>query len=195
MVIKRKPQPFNPTRSEKGIISFPRFFIKAITGGYSIYHRLTHAYLESASTEEELVEMISSWESKTEEELWRTLLFTRGLSISTLTGVIRDKHFEQDEEWYYGAWGVYTTKFYEDNPSLYHEVTKIPTDIINMVRQEIASHKTREHEKHMVEIEEKEREYRVAPPTPKPPKPKEEPPVVKKRVIFKKLKKPVNPFD
>lgn len=212
VALKRKKVELVGEKTSRGIISFPRFFIKALSGNFSIYHRLTHSYLESVNTEEELVAKIGEWEAKTEDELWYALLTTRGFSINNLTGVMRNKIFEQDEDWYFGAWGVYTTTFYEKYPHLFTEVNAVPNQIINRVRLEISENQSRMHEKHKVEVERAEQQYKtgvgvsahspkeeiVVPSIRKEEEPKHisaTPPPKKKVKRIIRLPKPVNPFD
>lgn len=211
MVIKKRkkqPKQIEAQVVGRGVFAFPRFYIKAVTGSFTVYHRLTHSYIGSAGNEEELVSLIGEWESLTEKELWTRLIKSRGFSISNVVGMSRDKYFQAEEDWYEGSWGTYTTKFFEKYPELFREVAEVPKQIVNEVRQDIASEQKREHEKHVAHIEEKEREYRAGTkPVEKKPeevkrvpsiikrKPKETPPAKKeeekpKKKVIKKFKMP-----
>lgn len=201
---RRKSVAVDGERTEKGILAFPRFYIKAVTGSFSVYHRLTHSYIGSFRTEEELEVALTDLAEKTEEEVWTGLVKSRTFSLTSLTGAIHSKFTDEREDWYFGAWGVYTTRFYDNHPHLFTEVKSAPMHIINRVRSAIMEEQKKEHERHKAEIERIERGYKEENKAPKPPKAvptiiKEEtptPPPVKepKKIKRIRLPKPVNPF-
>lgn len=117
------------------LIPFPRFYIKAVGGQFSIEHRLTHTYLESVDTEAELVEAIKKWNGMSEKELYTYLLVKRYARFPQQNKV-SNKQFEHEEEWYIGAWSVYTGRFYSTYPELLEEVESIDYNLLNTIKRE-----------------------------------------------------------
>lgn len=215
IIKKTKPAVLEVERSEKGIIMFPRYYIKAVGGHFSLEHRLTHTYITSVKTEEELVELVREWNSKTDEELWQYLIKKRAVFIPKQNEVLTNR-YAHEEDWYTGAWGVYTTKFYEAHPELMVEVKSIDYNVISSIRQKEfeksrAEEQAKREERERAEkaIIEEEKQKKVVASTPiEVPKPK---PEGKKGLLKKRIKKihklengvglpelsinPFNPFD
>ena len=132
--LKKKKVELQGEFTEKGIIAFPRFYIKAVGGAFSLEHRLTHTFMASYATEEELVEGLKEFGGMGEYELYKWLITNRYAHIPNKNYTSR---FEDSaEDWYLNAWGVYTTRFYKEHPELFSEVKDIPRDIVTQVRME-----------------------------------------------------------
>ena len=200
VVIKRKPKAVQveAERTGKGIIAFPRFYIKAVSGSFSIYHRLTHAYMATVPTEGELISKMEKFAGMTERELWEHLLGSRGFSATNVVGMNREKFFKDEEDWYLGAWGVYTTKFYDTHPHLLAEVRDVPKGIINEIRQEMSARQLEEHKAHQERIAQAEKGIIIPKielpqePEQKVEQPKRVPSIIKKKPApAQKVEKPV----
>lgn len=161
MKLKRKKQEVVVTTSHTPFVHYPKFYIKAVGGAFSIEHRLTHSFISSVDTEEELVEELGRLMEMPEEELWHFLLFKRHVYVNSRNGF--SKQNVDAEDWYKGAWIYYTSRFYEKHPELLEEVTDLPYDLINQIRREQnnkeqAEYKARRMEAERVENDIKKRE-------------------------------------
>lgn len=137
---------------------FPRFYIKAVGGDFSLHHRLTHLYLGSVKTEKELVAEIKVWNRMTEEEIWTEVLETPSVRIPS-TMNMNDKSYTYDEEWFAGAWSSYTDKFYDKYPKLLVQTENIPFDYINSFRRQKAEAQHAKHREEEKVKREREKEY------------------------------------
>lgn len=118
-----------------GNYPFPKFYIKAVGGQYSLVHRLTHSYMESVETEEDLIEAVIGYSELEEQELWEHLIDKNRISIPTskVSGLDKESHAD---EMLRTAWYQYTNTFYEENEDLYIEDKVLPIDLLNKIRRE-----------------------------------------------------------
>jgi hypothetical protein len=142
---------------------YPKFYIKAVGGQFSIEHRLTHTYIESVDTEKELVERIKHYVSMGEKDFWEYLIYDRYARIpkpneSVLSTTKKEK--DSYEEWFVSAWSIYTDLFYTKNPKLLVEETKLPYDVITQIRREKAIQDKEETKKREQELREAEERFK-----------------------------------
>lgn len=115
---------------------YPRFYIKAVAGSYTLMHRLTHSYLGSYTTEEELAKEIKDWNSLTDaKELWEVLL-DEGVRVTGSNSYSNVSSKDDNEDWFITAWSAYTDKFYNEHPELLVTEENLPYEIINEIRRE-----------------------------------------------------------
>lgn len=147
---------------------FPLFYIKAVGGKFSIEHRLTHTIVSTVEDEKELLEEMERLVEMPEEELWRFLLYTRSAKIVLQKDF--EKYFDHEEQWYFGAWGMFTAQFYEEHPELYKVVDKLPIETINKIRKEKLDEANAIYKKHRQEVEEQEAQLKTSESSEKKPK-------------------------
>lgn len=136
---------------EKGkIVPFPKFYIKYVGGRYSVEHRLTHSWLSTVDTEKELKQEIRRLNEIPEQELWEFLLYKRSASVVPERDF--ESRFQHEEDWYFSAWGIFTTRFYESNPKLLMEVDSIPYDLVNAIKRERRETANEEYKRRREEI-------------------------------------------
>ena len=141
---------------------YPKFYIKAVSEQYSITHRLTHCYIETVNTEEELVERMKYWVGLDDKELWRYMVRERYQSIPREKNLIfyQQNTKKDDEEWFINAWSLYTDKFYTEHPELYVEEKESPMEAIREFQREEYKRRQLEDEKAKREREEAERRFK-----------------------------------
>lgn len=140
---------------------YPKFYIKAVGGQYSITHRLTHCYIETVNTEEELVERMKYLVELDDKELWRYMVKERYQSIPIEKNLIfYQQNKKDDEEWFINAWSVYTDLFYTKHSELYVEEKEFPMEAIREFQREEYKRRQLEDEKAKREREEAERRYK-----------------------------------
>jgi len=140
---------------------YPKFYIKAVGGQYSITHRLTHCYIETVNTEEELVERMKYWVGLDDKELWRYMVKQCYQPIPREKSLIFYQQNKKDEEeWFIGAWSVYTDLFYTKHPELFVEEKEFPMEAIREFQREEYERMRLEDEKMKREREEAERRYK-----------------------------------
>lgn len=139
----------------KELLPFPKFYIKAVGGTFSVEHRLTHTTMGSVKEEKDLYDEMEMWVEMPEEDLWRFLLEERSARIVPQKDF--DMVFEQQEKMYFGAWGVYTSKFFLENQELYEEVLSNPVDLLNKMRKEKNDIEQAKYQENRRQIEETER--------------------------------------
>jgi hypothetical protein len=117
---------------------YPRVYFKKTGESSVIEHRLTHCYLGSADTEEELAEKVKEFNDMTVKEFYG-LLMKMHAKIPTESERFRiNGKMEKDDEedWYVNAWSVYTDLFYTRYPKLYLEEDKIAHSVVKTIRTE-----------------------------------------------------------
>ena len=141
---------------------YPKFYIKAVGGQYSITHRLTHCYIETVKSEEELVERMKYWVGLDDKELWRYMVKECYQPIPREKSLIfyQQNKKDEEEEWFISAWSVYTDLFYTKHPELFVEEKEFPIDAIREFRREEYERKQEEDERAKREREEAERRYK-----------------------------------
>ena len=140
---------------------YPKFYIKAVGGQYSITHRLTHCYIETVNTEEELVERMKYWVGLDDKELWRYMVKQCYQPIPREKSLIFYQQNKKDEEeWFITAWSLYTDSFYTKYPELYVEEKEFPMEAIREFQREEYERRQLEDEKAKREREEAERRYK-----------------------------------
>ena len=140
---------------------YPKFYIKAVGGQYSITHRLTHCYIETVNTEEELVERMKYWVGLDDKELWRYMVKERYIPIPREKSLIFYQQNKKDEEeWFISAWSVYTDLFYTKHPELFVEEKEFPIGAIREFQREEYKRRQLEDEKAKREKEESERRFK-----------------------------------
>lgn len=138
------------------IPEFPKFYIKAVGGKFSLEHRLTHTTVSSVDTEEELYEELERWNEMPDEELWKFLLYRNYARIVQPKDF--DTVFKEQEDWYFKAWGIYTSRFYENNPELLVTVNELPMELLNRMRKEKNDEEQARYRQNRLDIEEREKE-------------------------------------
>lgn len=139
---------------------YPRFYFCKTSGSITINHRLTHSYVGSADSDEELVEKIKELNAMGEEEFWKMMIFQRYVSIKSPTNsATKDPHLEEREKWFEGAWSVFTDLFYTQNPKLLVVEEQLPMEIINKVKREHYNAEAERNKKADEERRESERLY------------------------------------
>lgn len=111
-----------------------KFYIKAVAQEYSIYHSLTHTFMESVKTEKELKSALKAWNGKSEEELWMFLLDVRYARIPKKSHEGKDKFFDDNDKQYEEAWKIYTERFFSRFKTLAVMQEEIPTELIRSVQ-------------------------------------------------------------
>lgn len=154
-------------RNERGVLAFPRFYIKSVGGQYSLHHRLTHSYIGSFPCEETLKAAVKTFSALTVEQEWEWLMSSRGFSMTAVSGNVVGKKFEHEEDWYFGAWGGYTTRFYEGNPTLFEEVKELPRGVISSIKVKINERQNAAHKAHSEEVSKIEEAIKVQSPASK----------------------------
>lgn len=140
---------------------YPKFYIKAVGGQYSIIHRLTHCYIETAKSEDELVERVKYWVGLEDKELWRYMVKECYQPIPREKSLIFYQQNKKDEEeWFISAWSVYTDKFYDKHPELFVEEKEFPIEAIREFQREEYKRQREEDERAKREREEAERRYK-----------------------------------
>ena len=141
---------------------YPKFYIKAVGGQYSITHRLTHCYIETVKSEEELVERMKYWVGLDDKELWRYMVKECYQPIPREKSLIfyQQNKKDEEEEWFISAWSVYTDLFYTKHSELFVEEKEFPIDAIREFRREEYERKQEEDERAKREREEAERRYK-----------------------------------
>lgn len=115
---------------------FPRFYIKAVGGKFTLMHRLTHSFLGSFETEKELAKDIKDWNTLDEREFWEVLLDNPLVRVTSRNAYDNPSEFSKnEEEWYHTAWCGYTGRFYDKYPKLLIEEPELPYSLINEIRQ------------------------------------------------------------
>jgi hypothetical protein len=138
---------------------YPRFYICHTTGSYTINHRLTHSYVASVRTEEELVKRIAELNAMSDKDLWLYLM-SKYVRIPKPNVSMKDDYYDDREKWFTGAWSVYTDLFYTKNPKLLVEEKQIPYEVINQIRREEYARDKEATERQRKEQEESERRYK-----------------------------------
>ena len=147
------------TRTPK--FMYPKFYIKAVGGQYTIVHRLTHCYIETVNTEEELVERMEFWTSLDDKDIWEFMIKKRYQRIPKERSFILYKdERKEDEEWFVSAWSLYTDLFYTKHPELFIEQKEFPMEAINEFRREEYKRQQLEDERAKREREEVERRFK-----------------------------------
>lgn len=140
---------------------YPKFYIKAVGGQYSITHRLTHCYIETVKSEDELVERVKYLVGLDDKELWRYMVKERYIPIPREKSLIFYQQNKKDEEeWFISAWSVYTDEFYDKYPELFVEEKEFPMEAIREFRREEYERQKEEDERAKREREEAERRYK-----------------------------------
>lgn len=116
---------------------YPRFYVKQVGRGFSITHRLTHCFIETLDSEEELVERMKYWTGLTLKELWEFLLNVRYVTPPKKNPVTSNRvEKDSEEDWFRQAWSVYTDTFYNRYPKLLQVDAEFPHELIMQVRRE-----------------------------------------------------------
>ena len=131
--------------NKENMIHFPKFYIKAVGGSFTIMHRLTHSFIECVSTVDELKTALKRLNVLSEKELWEFLLYTRSATVVKPQDF--SKRFSYEEDWYTGAWGIYTTQFFRANKKLLVEVEEVPYELVNNIRRTKLEKEHSEHKK------------------------------------------------
>ena len=134
---------------------YPRFYIKSVAGRFSLMHRLTHNFIGAFDTVEEIVEDIKDWNRLEGKEYWEVLLDIPTFFMQSRNAYESTTNKKDDsEDWFTGAWSVFTDKFYEDHPELLIVEEEIPYELVNEIRRE----RFLEQDKISKELEKEKRE-------------------------------------
>lgn len=140
---------------------YPKFYIKAVGGHYSITHHLTHCHIETAKTEERLFERMKYWVSIDDKELWRYMVKERYQPIPREKNLAFYQQNKKDEEdWFISAWSVYTDEFYDKYPELFVEEKEFPMEAIREFMRDEYERQKEEDERAKREREEAERRFK-----------------------------------
>lgn len=116
--------------------NFPRFYIKSVGGAFTIEHRLTHTYIGSVHSEDELKLELKVLNKLGTEEMYRMLIENHGRFPKARTSEVKDHHEDEREKWFTSAWSAYTDKFYTENPKLLVIEEELDWSIISKIRTE-----------------------------------------------------------
>ncbi|AEZ50448.1 hypothetical protein F400_gp001 [Bacillus phage BCD7] len=111
-----------------------KFYIKAVAQEYSIYHSLTHTFIESVKTEKDLKSALKKWNGKSEEELWMFLLDVRYARVPKKNFEGKDKFFDDNDKQYEEAWSIFTKRFFSRYKGLAVMQEEIPYELIRNVQ-------------------------------------------------------------
>lgn len=138
---------------------FPRFYIKAVAGSFTLQNRLTHTYMGTFETEKEITAEIKRYNEMTDYEFWEEMLTTRQVRIPKSHSNMKDTEKDSMEDWFLSAWSMYTDDFYRRNPKLLVEVEEIPYELVNDIKRRISIEETARMKAEDLEKREAERIY------------------------------------
>lgn len=133
------------------------FYVRE-AAGYSLYHRLTHGFIQGFQTEQELVSFMKGIKKMSMKDLWLLLVDKHKVRIPTRKVYEQPSdHNKQLDQDLARAWYLGTNQFYGRHPELYIEEVDIPFDITNEIlrsKRDASDKMAREQEREMKEREE-----------------------------------------